>query len=117
MAKKEVELDFQAFIASIENWDGANPPFDEAVRSALLHAQLMGRGDAFRRELSETLEISGTTISRYAAGVARPMGNVSAMVVRESHKILVALYEQAVKSNNAMVLFMRHVGEGCSDDD
>ena len=117
MAKKEVELDFTAFVTSIEKWDGVTPPFDEIVRSGLMHAALMCKGDEFRRRLSEKLEIGGSTISRYATGVAHPHNSVKTMVVRESHKLLVAMREQAIKEHNSMVLFMRNMGGNNDPDD
>lgn len=116
MARKEVEFDFDTFIASIDNWDGQNPPFEEVMRSAIMHAALMHRHVAFIRGLREKLEIAGSTISRYATGVARPMDNVMKMVVREARAILTALRVQSVREHNAAILAARHSGI-CSGDD
>ena len=86
------------------------------MHTAILQVALMHHGDSFVRLLSQKMEIAGSTISRYATGVARPMGGGMSMGVRETHTLLVTMRQQSIRDHNAMVLFMRHTGI-CSDDD
>ncbi len=117
MAKKEVELDFDAFVASIENWDGVNPPFDEVMRSALLQAVFVRSGDNFARLLASKVEmVPLSSMGRYAAGISRPLPGLMKVLVREARVMLIAMREQSAKENAELVLFMRSVGN-CDEDD
>lgn len=116
MAKASVELDFATFIASIENWDGENPPFDEVMRSALLLSTFLFRGERFALALKDKIECAGSTIMRYGTGVARPMPGVMKLVVREARALLIEMEEQSRKEHSAMVAFFRNVGD-CGPDD
>lgn len=115
MAKAQVETDFKAFIASIENWDGENPPFDEVMRSALLFSTYLFRGERFILALKDKVECAGSTIARYATGVARPGPAVMKLVVSETHKLLVEMDEQARKEHGAMVAYFRNLGGSDGD--
>ncbi len=116
MAKANVELDWKTFIDSVENWEGANPPFDEAMRSALLFATLMFRGERFALALKEKIGCAGSTVMRYGTGAARPMPGVMKLVVRESRSILIEMREQAEKEHRATIAFFRGIGDRGPDD-
>ena len=106
--KKEVELDFNTLIALTEHWDGVNPPFDEVVRSALMQATLMRRGERFIQELSEKTEVGGATITRYARGVSRPMPGMMRVVVSKAREILLSTREQYTRENSEIMMYIRH---------
>lgn len=116
MAKASVELDFATFVASIENWDGASPPFDEVMRSALLFSTFLFRGERFALALAGKIECAGSTIMRYGSGVARPRPGVMRFVVREARALLIEMEGQSRKEQGAMVAFFRNIGN-CGPDD
>jgi hypothetical protein len=113
--KKAVELDYETFIASIANWDGASPPFDEVMRSALMQAALMGRCNEFNAELHKRTGL-GFSVPRYALGLSLPMRGVMTCLVRETRAVLVELHAKMVEENHAFAMLMRH-GPDCGDDD
>ncbi len=110
MAKKEVEMNLDMFLVTIEDWDGKSPAFDEVFRTALLHAALMGRGEEFVAILAEKLEASKPTIRRYARGISRPRPRIMKYLVKEVSPILIALREEVRKAERDTAAWIRSIG-------
>ena len=114
--ERNVECNFNMLIVHMKDWDGASPPFDELVRSALMQAMLLGRGERFMSTLTSKTEVGGTSFARYALGVSRPRPAMMRLIIREMREVLIATREQVTRDHNAMVMLGRHMGN-CGPDD
>ncbi len=94
MAKKG-KMDLDTLIASIENWDGKNPPLHEVISSSLAQGRLVRNDASFVRDLAEALRVSSPTIVRWAHQQTEPHPLLLQWIGATVRRTLIALREEA----------------------
>lgn len=99
MGLRKIETDPEAFLASIERWDGQSPAFEDAVLAGITLSVLYGGGSILLMSIANACRVQYHEVREWAYGATIPPPGQQVYVVsaihgtlREHYRAFVARY-------------------------